>query len=254
MEQGHGEVPDVVGADVEHHRHPVPGGEQPPLGAAHRLGRGRGPRGEQQHPQRLHVGLEPGVAGPRRPTLEGGVERLAHGAGGVVAVGEALRHEQAAREGELAGHRGQQLLVAGLGDEQLDVGVADVGQQVLVASRVVEAHDGRTGQGGAAQAEHVLGGVVEQHGHVRRPGRVEPIEEQGRVAGHLAEDLGVGPDAIAEAQRRSGREGGVGAVAAQERGGVGRGQRCFTRGRCQRHALGHLGRGHDMSPGRRRVL
>jgi len=249
MEQGHGQVPHVVGPDVEDHGHAVAGGEQAALGAAHRLGRGRRPRGEQQHPQGVDVGLEARVPRPRRPRRQRLVERLAHGALPVVGVGEALGHEQAAREVERRRHRRQQLLVARLGDEQLHVGVGDVGQEVLVAAGVVEPHHHRPDEAGGGQGEDVVGGVVEEHGHVRRPGRVEALAEQGGQARHLGEHLTVRPRAVPEPHGRPPGVLGVGAVAAHQGGGVGGRERRRPRRRCQGHAPDHLRRGHDMGGG-----
>ncbi len=140
--------------------------------------------------------------------------------------------------------------MARLGDEHLDVGVADVGEEVLVAPGVVEAHHRRPGQGRTGQAEHVVGGVVEQDANMGRARRVEPLAEQGGEAGGLGVHLGVAPDALAEVQRRPRREFGVGAVAAHQLGGIGGRQRCFARRRCQRHALDHVGWSDDMRPGR----
>jgi hypothetical protein len=111
--------------------------------------------------------------------------------------------------------------VAGLGDEQLDVGVADVSKKVLVAPGVIEPHHRRAGQACAGQAEHVVGGVVKQHTHMGRACRVEPLAEKGCVAGGLGVHLGMGPGSLTEMQRRSGGELGVRAVPAEQLGGIG---------------------------------
>ena len=131
-------------------------------------------------------GSRPGSPVPGAHCSRADVERLAHGA----VAGRRRRRSARTRaappgRAEVADHRRQQVLVTGLGDEQLHVGVADVGEQVLVAPRVVEAHHHRPGQGRAGQAEHVLGGVVEQDRHVRRAGRVEALAEQRRVPARL---------------------------------------------------------------------
>ena len=95
---------------------------------------------------------------------------------------------------------------ARLGDDELAVGVGDVAQQVLAAAGVVEADDGGAGEGGAAEGEEVLGHVVEQDGDMRRPVRVERGRGTGRAhRARLGEELGVGPDAVAGADRRRGR-------------------------------------------------
>ncbi len=58
VKQRHGRVARRrPGVELEHHRHAVAGGEQPPLGAADGLRGGGGARREQQDPQAVDVGF-----------------------------------------------------------------------------------------------------------------------------------------------------------------------------------------------------
>jgi hypothetical protein len=149
MEQRHADVADVVGVEVHDHRHALAGHEQAPLRADHGLRRVGRPRGEDQGPDRVDIGLEPGVAGVgvgRERVGERGAERR----GRVAGIGEAARRQHGRQP---ARDRGEQVLVAGLGDHEPAVGVLDVAQQVLVAAGVVEAHDCPADQRGAAERE-----------------------------------------------------------------------------------------------------
>ena len=187
MEQRHGDVTDVVGADTEDDPHagedgldwltldPTPEEVAPPFSLARWWEAGR--RGGQQFWRDLIVDYN--------------------------------SDEQAS-------------LVARLGDDEPDVGVLDVALQVLAPPRVVEADDGRARQPGAAEGEEVLGHVVEQDADVERRALDAPGEEQVGPAPALGHVLGVGPLPILEADRRPAGDVGVAGVAPEERGGIGR--------------------------------
>ena len=132
---------------------------------------------------------------------------------------------------------------------QLHVGVGDVPGQVLVAPGVVETDQGGPDEPGPTEGEDVLGRVVEEDGHMGRTLGIEAGREEGGVAAGLFQELPMGEDQIAEAQRRPVGDGGVGPVVPQEGGGIGCRQGCLTRRRGQGHPLGHLRRGHDVRPG-----
>ena len=61
VEQRHAHVADVVGAEVHDHRHALAGHEQPALRADDRLRRVGRARREDQRPDRVDVGLDPGI-------------------------------------------------------------------------------------------------------------------------------------------------------------------------------------------------
>ena len=76
-----------------------------------------------------------------------------------VAVGRDIEHP-ARSDAEV--EAAEQWQVAGFGDDQLAVGVADVPGQFLPASGGVDADQGGAGQGGATEPQRELGHVVEQ--------------------------------------------------------------------------------------------
>ncbi len=162
----------------------------------------------------------------RGPLVDGRVARL----------GEPVRHPQPSGQVELVPDTVDEAEVARFGQQQLDVGVGHVARQVLAAPRVVEADHHRAGERRAAQGEDVLGGVVEQHRHVRRAGRIESVPEEGGVAGRLGVELGVRPDLVPEAHRRPVPEVRVGGVAPQQGGRV----------RSRQRRAGEGGEGHPL--------
>ena len=111
------------------------------------------------------------------------------------------------------------------------MGVLGVAQEVLAAARVVQADDRAADERGAAEREQVVGRVVEQHRDVRRRARRQPLEEQVGEPHRLDEVLAMGPDAIAEADRRPAADVGIGRVRAQERRGIRRDERRLPRRR-----------------------
>ena len=132
----------------------------------------------------------------RRPTTHPSTGRI-------VAVGEALGDEDAARAGPTPRRPLEQRLVAGLGDQELHVGVRDVASQVFAAPSVVQPHQRRPHQSRAAQREHVVRGVVEEHGDMGRAIGVEPgAVQRGEPLG-FDEKLFVSPHLVAETKRRA---------------------------------------------------
>ena len=208
VEQGHRRVADVLGSELEHHRHAVARGQQSTLRAAHRLGRGRRSGCEEQRPECVHVGVgrrgpvltSRVVIGPGR--LQRLLERLTRGRR-LVSVGEAVRDEDPSRERHSLGARSQLLLVTRLGDDHLDVGVRDVVAEMLAPTRVVQPRHGGTGQAGTAERKDVVGRVVQQKTHVGRTAGVEPGAVQRGKALRFGQKLAVCPLAVAEAQGRT---------------------------------------------------
>ena len=93
-------------------------------------------------------------------------------------------------------------LVPWFGDHELHVGMHDVASEMLPMPGVVQPGDGSTGQTGAAQREDIVGRVVEQDTDMRRAVRIEAGPEERGKALRLGQELGVGPDPVAEAKRR----------------------------------------------------
>jgi len=154
-------------------------------------------------------GLEARVVGAHR--AQRGVEVLAEVTVGVVAFGEPTAGQD---RGEPVGDRVEQLDVSRLGDDQP--------QWVWVGGRAAGARRDGCGlrpttaapvSAAPPSANQVVGRVVEEDGHVRRAGRVEPGVEQGGEAARFGDELRRGPDPIPESQggaRRAVRVGGVG--------------------------------------------
>ena len=193
------------------------------MGAAHGLRRGRRPRREQQHPEVVDVGgggaVLLGVHAEVRPRgLERPFERVAQGRR-VVAVGEPVGDEDATGQVDAGERRVEQGLVAWFGDDELEVRVRDVAAQMLADPGVVEPGHHRARQDRATQREDVVGCVVQQDAEVRWPAGVEPGAVEGSKARRLVEELPVGPDAVAEAER--GKAAMFLGVVPQERCGVG---------------------------------
>ena len=97
----------------------------------------------------------------------------------------------------------QLLLVTGLGDDHLDVGVRDVVAEMLAPARVVQARHGGTGQAGTAERKDIVGRVVQQKPHVGRSAGIEPGPVQRGKALRFGQQLAVCPLAVAEPQRRT---------------------------------------------------
>ena len=238
MEQGHGRVPDVVRADAEHRGHPLARRQQPALRAAHRLGRGGRARREQQRPQDLGLTLRPtrtfgAVAGS--VTLPGDVERmvqrLTHRHGRIIGVGKALRDEDAARQVQPINGGLEQCLVARLSDQELYIGVRDVAGQVLVAPCVVQPDQRRSHKPRTAQREHIVRGVVQEHGDMGRSIGIEPGAVQRGESLGFEKKLSVSPHLVAEAKRRAAGVARVEAVASQKGGDVPGGEGHLAEGR-----------------------
>ena len=197
MEQGHGRISDVVGRELEHHRHPVPRREEPVLRAADSLRSGRRPRGEQQRPQDVDIGFgrcdlvrRSGTAGGPG-CFERSVERLPRD-GRIVAVGKAVGDEDANGQVHLLDGRTELGLVSRFGDHELHVGMVDVAGEVLPVSGVVQPHDGGPDQPRATQREDVVGRVVEEDTDMRGAVGTEAGAKQCGKALCFGEELGSG--------------------------------------------------------------
>ena len=79
--------------------------------------------------------------------------------------------------------------------------VQRVSQEVLVATRVIEADDRGADEPGTTEREEVVGGVVEQHRDMSGCAGRETLEEERREPARLLEVLPVGPGAVAELDR-----------------------------------------------------
>ena len=202
--------PTSSGPMLEHRGHPLARREQPALRAAHRLRRRRGARREQQRPQDIRLALRPRAMRPElvarpRPlpgALERIVQRLTHRHGRIVGVGEARRRRGCRPAGPDPSSDGlEQRLVAGLGDQELHVGVRDVASEVLVAPGVVQPDQRRSHEPRTTQREHVVRGVVEEHGDVGRAIGVEPGAVQRGESLGFEQKLSVRPHLVAETKR-----------------------------------------------------
>ena len=127
-------------------------------------------------------------------------------------------------------------LVPRLGDHELHVCMDDVPGEMLPHPCVVQPDHRRTGQAGAAQREDVVGGVVEQKTDMRGAIRIEAGPKEGGEAFSLGQELGVGPDPIAETQCESVGGAGIYPIPAQQRRGV----RCRERHFGQRRSEGRM--------------
>ncbi len=97
MEEGHGDVADILRAYVQDHAQPVPGREQSALRAANRLRRRRGSRGEQEVPERLDVGLGAEIRiDVDRRLAERVFQQLDRTDGGIVGIGVPGRDQHSA--------------------------------------------------------------------------------------------------------------------------------------------------------------
>jgi hypothetical protein len=114
--------------------------------------------------------------------------------------------------------------VSRFGDQELYVSVRYVPGQVLVSAGVVQSHQGRPEEPGTAEGEHVIRGVVQEHGDVWRPTPVQTRTVQSGESFGLTEKIGVSPDLVAEAQDRSVGRGRVAAVSSEEGGHIWRRQ------------------------------
>ncbi len=109
-------------------------------------------------------------------------------------------HEDAPRRHPVV-EPAQPLRSRGVGDDQLTVGVPDVGSQVRGTARGVQPDDGRARQGGTAEPEHEIGHIVEQHPDVKRADAlVTQCRRQHRARRRLAHDLIPGPVPLTGAQ------------------------------------------------------
>ena len=196
MEEGHREVADVVGSELEHLGDGLADTGDPPLAAQARLGRARGAGGEQQVPE--------AVLGDRRL---GGVGWLGVAHFGqprsVLARRVRLAHEVVDHQ-DPTGRQGRTEVVAfdegpvsHVGDEQLALGVGEVAGQFVAPMGRIPADRHRTGERSAPEPEHELGDVVEEQRDVEGAGPTQRAE-QSRSPRLLAEDLVVGPGAVGE--------------------------------------------------------
>ena len=136
-----------------------------------------------------------------RPRLYRGPDRATRPSpGGSFAVDEALGDENATGQVCSLDGRVEQRLVAGLGDEELHVGVRDVAGQVFATSGVVQPDHGRPRQSRAAEGEDVVRCVVKEHADVGRTTRVEAGAVQGGESLRFGEKLLVRPDPVSEAE------------------------------------------------------
>jgi hypothetical protein len=176
----------VVGCEPHHLREPAAHQRESALGDDARLRRAAGARGEQQQVDAALVDRPVGQrgVGVRR---EGTVEVLGdeHPAGGGAEIEPV-----------------EQPHVAGLGHDELAVGVPDVAGQLLPAPRRVDADDDIAGQRRRAQPHRELRDVVEQHAGVRRELRIEGRVEIRGALGARPRVLRPRPRVVLEAQRR----------------------------------------------------
>ncbi|AKJ12945.1 hypothetical protein ABB07_23790 [Streptomyces incarnatus] len=157
----------VVRAHPELPHQRLPGRRQPALGAERGLGGAGRAGGEVQ--QQPVGGSGPGGVG--HGVGVGGEE------GGVLVP---VRHEDPyARQLQAR----QQRQVGPLGDQERALGVQDVPGQFGSPARGVDPGDGRTGQGGGAEPERELLGVVEQHPDMRYGARRQQVGQQCRPCG-----------------------------------------------------------------------
>ena len=87
-----------------------------------------------------------------------------------------------------------------VGQHQLAVAGADVGEQRLAAAGGVEPDHDVAAERGRGQRHRHLGGVVEQDADVRRPVGVEQRAERVGAGRGLGDVLGPGPGAVAARQ------------------------------------------------------
>jgi hypothetical protein len=159
MEEGHGAVGHVVTLEAVGLGGDDGDGGQPTLGAADRLGRARGPRGEEQQEEVLRGRAGSSHQGPGIGTQVG------------------LQHRRVLRgvdQDELSGSQGEvetleERQSGAVGDQQPTVGAADVLGQGLAPACRVDPHHHRPGQGGSTQPEEVLGDVGEEDPDVQGP-------------------------------------------------------------------------------------
>ena len=208
VEQRHRDVADVVGGDPEHVGEHESREPHLLVGHPHRLRLAARPRGEDQHEQR-----------GRRST------------GGACSSGtlRASRDQRrpCLRVDEHDGHVDalQQPRVRSIGEHQLAVAGADVGEQGVPAPRGVEPDDDVATEGRGRQGHHHLGGVVEEHADVRWAPGVEHAAQRGGPRGGLGHVLGPGPGARRLSEPRAVVAGPVQQELAQRRHRVRRARR-----------------------------
>jgi hypothetical protein len=185
-----------------------------------------------------------GLVGTRdlRCQAEPVFQRLTERAGRVVLVAESLRDEYAARQIQVRDDGAEPFLVAGLGDQELHVGVRDVALQVLVAPCVVQAHQHRSDKAGTTEREHIIRGVVQEYPDVGRSTRIEPGTIERSEPLGFDQKLSVGPDLVAESERRSVARTRVEGVPTQKLADIASGQRYLAQGRGECDTFGHFSR------------
>ncbi len=168
MEERHAHVAAVIGSEPHDHPHTVAGHHEPALAADDGLRRGRRARREDQTPDRVGIRLAAAIAGAHggERVVERGPER----GRALVRVSEACAHEQGiGGDRQLVSDRPEQSEVPRFGHDETHVGVHDVTQQMLVATRVVETDHRRSRQCRAAEREEVVGRVIQEHADVQGP-------------------------------------------------------------------------------------
>jgi hypothetical protein len=114
--------------------------------------------------------------------------------------------------------------------------------QMFVSPRVVQTYKCCSHEPCAAQREHVVRSVVEQHGHVRRSIGIEPrAVERGKPLG-FTKKLSVRPHLVTETKRRTIGEAGVEPVASQKGGHISSGEGHLGEGWGEDGSLGHVNR------------
>ena len=188
VEQRHGGVGHVLWVERGHLSHDVGDAGQATLGAAHRLRRSRGPRGEEQVAQGgggdvvLHhvmgagtlVGAEVAGCGP-------GVDHE-HPVRGAVDHADRIPEVEAVDEAQ----------VGRAGDEELALRVGQVSGQLVATVRGVGADHGGPDQGGGLEPEQEVHRVVEQESDVEGTGTAVGQQPRAPRCGG-ADGFGMGP-------------------------------------------------------------
>ncbi len=196
VEERHGQIAHVVGAELVHLRHDGADPGEAALAAEARLGCPGRPRGEEEQTEALLGDLclgrirQRGTGDVREQT---GVRRRVGGTG---VTGRIVDDQDAiGRQGRTEVVPLDQLAVGGGGDQQLTLGVGEVTGELVAPVGRIPAHHDRPGQRRPAHPEHVLGHVVHQQGHVEGA-RAAEAEQQGRPLGLGPDHVGVGPGAV----------------------------------------------------------
>jgi len=107
---------------------------------------------------------------------------------------------------------------------------------------VVQPYDRRPHESCTTECEHIVRGVVEQYGDVRRTIGVEPgAVQRGKSLG-FEEELFVSPHLIAETKCRAAGIAGVSTVASEKGGDVPGRERDLAERWCEHKGFGHFSR------------